>query len=165
MASLDRILGETVAHAFRHHPHTLSDEDFKNIREHADPKEIARGLLMMGPPFSGEELAYIHENCDEPFEKPWEHAHNWTDDVLGKYAQHIQNYYYNYKPEAQALDPSIDPNEEHIGPMAQDIEKVNPAAVKENAQGIKSVDTGRLALMNAGAIADLARQVKEMQNG
>lgn len=84
------------------------------------------------------------------------------DSVLGAYADHIRNYVYNYKPGAEQIDPRNDPNVEHIGPMAQDIEQVNPACVHENEQGIKSVDTGRLAMMNAGAIADLARQMREL---
>ena len=48
--------------------------------------------------------------------------------------------------------------------MAQDIEQVNPAVVHENAQGIKSVDTSRLAMMNAGAIGDLARMLKDIDS-
>jgi hypothetical protein len=50
--------------------------------------------------------------------------------------------------------------------MAQDIEQVNPAAVNTDpSTGYKKVDTGRLALMNAGAIADLARELRELKNG
>jgi len=91
-------------------------------------------------------------------------AHDWNDDTLHKYAEHIKNYIYHYKPEAKELDPSIDPEVEHNGPMAQDIEKVNPAAViTDEKTGYKSVDTGRLALMNAGAIADLARKLEELE--
>jgi hypothetical protein len=44
--------------------------------------------------------------------------------------------------------------------MAQEIEKVLPAAIIETDEGVKTVDTGRLALGNAGAIGDLARQNK-----
>ena len=69
---------------------------------------------------------------------------------------------YTYKPEATEIDPNIDPDEEHIGPMAQDIELVNPACVKETSDGTKTVDTARLAMMNAGAIGDLARQLQEL---
>jgi hypothetical protein len=91
---------------------------------------------------------------------------DWTDDtdqsVLNAYADHIRNYLYTYKPEATQVDSSIDPGEEHIGPMAQDIEKVNPACVKETPEGVKTVDTARLAMMNAGAIGDLARQLQEL---
>lgn len=83
--------------------------------------------------------------------------------VVDAYAEHIKNYLYTYKDEATAIDPSIDPNEEQIGPMAQDIEQVNPACVKELDDGTKVVDTERLSLMNAGAIADLARDIKALK--
>ena len=92
---------------------------------------------------------------------------DWKDDeddsVLGAYADHIKNYVYIYKNEAKSIDPSIDLNEEHIGPMAQDIEKVNPACVKETPEGVKTVDTARLSMMNAGAIGDLAREMGEIK--
>lgn len=91
---------------------------------------------------------------------------SWDDSVLDGYAEHIKNYLYTYKPEAQSLDPEdeqLNPEQEHIGPMAQDIEKVNPACVKETPEGVKTVDTARLAMMNAGAIGDLARELKELK--
>ena len=91
---------------------------------------------------------------------------NWNDEdgsILGAYADNIKNYVYNYKPEATKVDPNIDPNQEHIGPMAQDIEQVNPACIKETPEGVKTVDTGRLAMMNAGAIGDLAREVQDLK--
>ena len=83
--------------------------------------------------------------------------------ILGAYADNIKNYVYNYKPEATQVDPNIDPNQEHIGPMAQDIEQVNPACVKETPEGVKTVDTSRLAMMNAGAIGDLAREIQDLK--
>lgn len=86
----------------------------------------------------------------------------YDDSVLDGYAEYIKNYAYNYKDEAKELDPDIDTEQEHIGPMAQDIEKVNPACVVEK-DGYKAVDTGRLALMNAGAIGDLARDIKQIK--
>lgn len=82
--------------------------------------------------------------------------------VLAGYADFIHNYLYNYKPEAQELDSSINPEQDQIGPMAQDIEKVNPACITETPEGIKTVDTRKLALMNAGAIGDIARQLNEL---
>ena len=91
---------------------------------------------------------------------------SWGDEdgsILGAYANNIKNYVYNYKPEATQVDPNIDPNQEHIGPMAQDIEQVNPACVKETPEGVKTVDTSRLAMMNAGAIGDLAREIQEIK--
>ena len=89
----------------------------------------------------------------------------WSEDndsVLKAYADNIRNYVYTYKPIAQSVDPSIDTNEEHIGPMAQDIEQVNPACIKETPEGIKTVDTRRLSLMNAGAIGDIARMLEDL---
>ena len=91
---------------------------------------------------------------------------NWDDEdgsILGAYADNIKNYVYSYKPEATQVDPNIDPNQEHIGPMAQDIEQVNPACVKETPEGVKTVDTSRLAMMNAGAIGDLAREIQDLK--
>ena len=91
---------------------------------------------------------------------------SWGDEdgsILGAYADNIKNYVYNYKPEATQVDPNINPNQEHIGPMAQDIEQVNPACVKETPEGVKTVDTSRLAMMNAGAIGDLAREIQDLK--
>ena len=91
---------------------------------------------------------------------------SWGDEdgsILGAYADNIKNYVYNYKPEATQVDPTIDPNQEHIGPMAQDIEQVNPACIKETPEGVKTVDTSRLAMMNAGAIGDLAREIQDLK--
>lgn len=85
-------------------------------------------------------------------------------DMVEKYAEHIRNYEYTYKPEATEIDPSIDPDEQQIGPMAQDIEQVNPAAIKEVDGGVKTVDIGRLALMNAGVLADLCRKVTAIED-
>lgn len=83
--------------------------------------------------------------------------------VCDAYANHIKNYLYTYTDDATAIDPSIDPSEEQIGPMAQDIEQVNPACVKELEDGTKVVDTEKLALMNAGAIADVVRELHELK--
>lgn len=87
----------------------------------------------------------------------------WDDDITEKYKRHLVNYLYKYKPEAKQVDPSIDPNENQIGIMAQDLEQVNPSCVRETENGTKVVDTGKLALMNAGAIADVARQCEELK--
>lgn len=89
---------------------------------------------------------------------------DYDESVLQDYADNIRNYVYEYKPEAKEIDPRIDLSEEHIGPMAQDIEKVNPACVKETPEGVKTVDTARLAMMNAGAIGDLAREMSELKS-
>ena len=87
----------------------------------------------------------------------------WDNDITEKYKQHLVNYLYKYKPEARNVDSSIDPNEKQVGIMAQDLEKVNPSCVRETEDGTKVVDTGKLALMNAGTIADVARQCEELK--
>lgn len=86
-----------------------------------------------------------------------------TEEQLEKYAEFLRNYMYTYKDEAREIDPSIDPEEEHVGPMAQDIEKVAPDCVKETPEGVKTVDGQRLALVNAGVIGELARRVLELE--
>jgi hypothetical protein len=140
----------------------LSDEHVKRIHATGNIKDIAAAIVEHGPPYSKHEVMTLvkaagHDDFDkEPDDMP--------DDTLVKYAEHIRNYKYTYTDEAKKVDPDIDTSTEHNGPMAQDIEKVNPAAVKE-INGYKTVDTGRLALMNAGAIADLAREVAELKNG
>jgi hypothetical protein len=152
----------------RYHDRVLSDEQVKEIRNLTDPKVLAQTILDNGPPFTKRQLQILVEAAgdmdeDHNFEQDGDH---WRDDVLDKYADYIQNYKYTYNEEAKKLDPGIDTKKEHIGPMAQDIEKVNPAAVNADPKtGYKTVDTGRLALMNAGAIAELARQMKEIQHG
>jgi hypothetical protein len=149
------------------HGDTLSDEQCKEIDDCTDPNELANAIVKGGPPFNKHQLSRLRKAAGE-FEghKPDEDTDEWDDDILGKYAQHIINYKYTYNDEAKKVDPNIDTSTEHIGPVAQDIEKVNPAAVFEDEKtGYKKVDTGRVALMNAGAIAELARQVKELKNG
>ena len=137
----------------------LSDMRMKWIKEDYDKygkpidKDDLIFLLMNAGKFKHGDQEYDYDNADSNDES-----------VVNAYADHIKNYVYTYKPEATQIDSSIDPNEEHIGPMAQDIEQVNPACVKETPEGVKTVDTGRLAMMNAGAIADLARQMQELTN-
>lgn len=121
-------------------------------------------LASRGAPFSDEEMMFLMRMAG-PDEKghSYKDEDEWDDSVLNDYAEHLRNYLYTYKQEAKNIDPSIDPNEEHIGIMAQDLEQVNPACVRETPDGTKVVDTSRLALMNAGAIADLAREMKDIK--
>ena len=140
----------------------ISDERMKFIKTCFDmglgisPEDFEWLAKKQGGKFNFNDREYDFFNDDD-----------WTDDtddsVLNGYANHIKNYLYTYIPEAQEIDESIDPNQEHIGPMAQDIEKVNPACIVETPEGVKTVDTGRLAMMNAGAIGDLARQLRELK--
>ncbi len=146
---------------------TLSDEDCKAIHDLTDIKELAAQIIENGPPFTAAEVKTLVKASGGQYggRSFDDDGDNWLDDTLSKYAEHIRNYKYNYIEEAKKVDPSIDTKTEHIGPMAQDIEKVNPAAVQTDKSGYKVVDTGRLALMNAGAIADLAREVQELKHG
>ena len=132
----------------------LSDEDMKDVK----------AIASRGGPFSIDEVALLSMAAGKMDGEPDEEE-DYSDDVLEKYADHLYNYVYKYKPEAQQVDSRIDPNEEHIGIMAQDLEKVNPACVQETPDGVKTVNTGRLALMNAGAIGDLARRVEKLEEG
>lgn len=137
----------------------LSDMRMKWIKEDYDK---------YGKPIDKDDLIFLLINAGKfkhgDQEYDYDNADSNDESVVNAYADHIKNYVYTYKPEATQIDSSIDPEEEHIGPMAQDIEQVNPACVKETPEGVKTVDTGRLAMMNAGAIADLARQMQELTN-
>ena len=154
--------GKMVARMLRDTNFELSDEDYKCFSE-ADPDEVAKGFLQMGGPWSGNELQFLHgvakaNNNDQDYAFDVKDAGIWSPDTLNGYARFIKNSVYTYKPEATEIDASIDPNEEHIGPMAQEIEKVNPACIQELPDGTKTVDTGRLSLMTSGSVGDLARQ-------
>lgn len=86
-------------------------------------------------------------------------SEEWSDDMVQEYADNLRNFLYTYKESATEVDPRIDPNEYHRGPMAQDIEVVAPDCVTETGDGTKVVDGNRLALVNAGVIGDLARRL------
>ena len=125
-----------------------------------------RRLANRGGPISAEDtellsrIAGRDESGFSPFDGDDEGV---TDEMLEGYARYLRNYLYTYKDEAQGIDPSIDPEEEHAGPMAQDIEKVAPDCVKETPEGVKTVDGNRLALVNAGVIGELSRRVLELE--
>jgi hypothetical protein len=51
-------------------------------------------------------------------------------------AEELPIYEYSYK---------ADPNQQrHVGPMAQDVERQDPKAVKKDKQGIRHIDTKRV---------------------
>lgn len=138
----------------------LSPEEFDAIadeeKRYAD--ELNMEALRNKGDLTPDDIMYLQELAGN-----FEPDENDDDEsVLNKYAQHLFNYLYTYKPEAQGIDPNIDPEEEQIGIMAQDLEQVNPACVKE-INGAKVVDTGKLALMNAGAIGDIARRLDKLE--
>lgn len=144
----------------------IQDMYGKQVLSDIEEKHVHK-LVARGGPYSPEELAFLMrmagpDEAGHSYET-WDDDENADDSVIDSYAEHLRNYLYTYKDEATQIDPRIDPNEEQIGIMAQDLEKVNPACVKETEEGVKVVDTNKLALMNAGAIADLAREVQELK--
>lgn len=159
--SFERMLGILAASAL---DNELSDDILSAINEHVDKGELARAMVMSKNPLTPQRLLFVQGQIKEPFKYDIDDGSNWTDDIVDEYGKYIYNYFYNYKPEAVSLDPTIDPNEQQIGPMAQDIEKVNPSVIVENEQGIKAVDTKKLALMNAGAIGEIARRLKALED-
>lgn len=117
---------------------------------YATPEDMTRYMSILSD-------EYVKDLDDTAAQEQFE------DGVADAYGKFAKNFAYTYKPEATEIDPSIDPEEQHIGIMAQDIEKINPACIKETEEGVKTVDTGRLTLMNAGAIGDLARRLKALE--
>jgi len=90
------------------------------------------------------------ERIKEPIKEPS------TDDMIAEVAEMINNYTYHYKP-GVGEDPSV----EYSGVMAQELLQVDGyrSCVFEDADGILKVDTGRLALVNAGVISDLSKRL------
>ncbi len=109
--------------------------------------------VMLGEPLTSDEVKSLCSVVPYDTEAP----------TIEGYAEHLKNYLYTYKPEATAIDGTIDPNEEHIGPMAQDIENVAPDCIKETPDGVKTVDGGRLALVNAGVIGEISRRLLQLE--
>ena len=147
----------------------MSAEERQQLLDNVDNvNELVTAIYEIGAPFNNSEVAVLSKvigNMDEDtnFEKDGD---LWRDDILDKYAEFVHNYEYTYNQEALKVDPNTDTEQHHIGPMAQDLEQVNPAVVKEDPKsGYKTVDTGRLALMNAGAIGELARKIERLENG
>ena len=77
-------------------------------------------------------------------------------DLVAQVAEKINNYLYHYKPGS-----GEDPTQQHSGPMAQELLGVPgyQSAVIEDPSGLLKVDTSRLALANAGMIADLSKRL------
>lgn len=134
----------------------LSDNALKYVLSKKDRNE----------PFTAEDIQLIAEAAGKDSDGHifGDDTAGWDDKVLDGYAEHLRNYLYTYKPEATAIDPTINPEQKHIGIMAQDAEKVNPSVVEETEDGVKEVNTGRLSLMNAGAIGDAARHIKNIED-
>jgi len=123
----------------------LSDEDVKEIIEASDI------------------LADIEKYCEKVDLNTGEIWIDLNATVLDQLARHCFNYVYTYKEEAKELDPDIDTETPQLGVMAQDVEKVNPAAVEE-INGAKFVNTDKLVLTLTGAVGELARKFNRMES-
>lgn len=69
--------------------------------------------------------------------------------------ENANSYSYDY------LNPERHGEGRYIGPMAQDLEKA-PGVVHTAPDGAKSVDPGRLTMVNTGAIAELNQKVEAL---
>lgn len=164
-------------------PELVMMQGGEKVLPNDDTEKLVNGILGLrmdmfkrgfenGEKFSPAELAWLSHMAGKKFNyngnevdvSEFEDKDDYDEGLMKAYAEHMRNYVYNYKPEAQSIDPSIDPNEEHIGPMAQDIEQINPACVKETPEGVKTVDTNRLTMMNAGVIGDIIRKLDDISD-
>lgn len=150
----------------KEHPQHTPDDQFDDVISDMKMKFCKR-MADKKEPLTKNEVVWVSRIAGSPVggESPfdWGDDEDVTDEQLEGYATYLRNYLYTYKDEAQDIDPNIDPNEEHIGPMAQDIEQVAPDCVKETPEGVKTVDGNRLSLVNAGIIGELARRVLELE--
>lgn len=135
---------------------------YSGILSDAKTKTLQR--LASKDNLTAEELMFVAENAGKYNDKDiMDDDSEWDEAMLQGYAEHLRNYLYTYKDSAKLADPSIDTDEVHNGPMAQDIEQVAPDCVKETDDGIKTVDGSRLALVNAGVIGDLVRKLNDIE--
>ena len=146
-------------------------------QEKGEALEDIRRRLEEGEVLSDEVLKVLIDTAGLPQGVPadWEHSctrinlNNGIDDtdaaVLEQIAEHCRNHLYTYKPEAAAIVPGLDTQTPQVGPTAQEIEQVNPAAVNTDpATGAKFVDTQKLTMTLAGALGELARKVRQLEN-
>ena len=88
------------------------------------------------------------------------------EDILNAFRK-IRSCEFTYTPEAiektkVEILPGVD-EDAHMGVSAQDVEAVLPEAVVDNGSGHKLVDTKEMTMANTAAIAELARQLKELK--
>lgn len=79
----------------------------------------------------------------------------------------INSYLFRYKPEYQKEynDKGLTDDKLHLGCMAQELEE-NPlteSAVVENEDGIKTVDTRQVAMIDLALITDINNRLKRLE--
>lgn len=125
--------------------------------------KVVQDKVGRGEQLSDDDVAALLRLSGMSDDMDYDSEDDWEEGMVEEYANNLRNYTYTYKDEAKEVDPSIDPSEEHRGPMAQHIEKVAPDCIKETAEGVKTVDGNRLALVNAGVIGSLARRLLRIE--
>ena len=101
--------------------------------------------------------ALSDERCKELF---------GSNDILSAIAD-IDAYKYRYKEGADKIDPKATSDEEHIGPMAQDL-LANPvtkdSVITDDPSGMLKVDTERLSLTTFALVTELARRIEALEH-
>lgn len=81
-------------------------------------------------------------------------------DAIADHLRGAPGYRYRYKPGF-----GEDPDVEHAGPMAQDLERgpFGKALVKHGADGLRRVDTSRLSLVNHAALSSMRSELDKLK--
>lgn len=101
--------------------------------------------------------ALSDERCKELFS---------SSDILSAIAD-IDAYKYRYKEGADKIDPKATPDEEHVGPMAQDLlanSVTKDSVITDDPSGMLKVDTDRLALTTFALVTELARRIEALEH-
>lgn len=90
-----------------------------------------------------------------------------NEDIVKLFGK-IQSVDFKYKPEAKEVVPDAEnlgvDGDEHIGILAQDLEKnpVTKAAVQEIG-GVKTVDTKEMTMANSAVLAEVCRRLENIE--
>jgi len=144
-------------------------------------KTAKRGQIMnlisglIGGASSGATAAIIHSDKNQ--KQPIDHEGNLHRQLTGDHEREqkmsqdgqksVQDFLGSLKPQAfeyKQDSPAYDGGEEHLGVMAQDLEKTpeGKSAVMESPEG-KMVDTSKLAMMLAAAMGELHHRVSQLE--
>jgi hypothetical protein len=81
-----------------------------------------------------------------------------SSSLADAYGENVHAVTYQYKP-------GEGDGGAHTGLTAQDVEKVDPNIVSEDARGVKGIDIRHLSASNTGVIAELARRIRALEEG
>lgn len=130
-----------------------SNENLNTIQDVDTSKKTSSSQITEQKP--GDEnnsVALSDERCKELF---------GSTDLLDAIAD-IDAYRFRYKEGADKIDPNATPDKEHVGVMAQDLQK-NPAisesVVEQDPSGYLTVNTKELTTNNTALISELAKRL------